>query len=597
MAPCTPAVTAKVLRYIYCGAIYFHQGFRAGFAQFLSVVDFLGVEDMAERQGPAAGGLFAEPGLVQWLQDLQTEDILAFLRDESIAGMLEHGNGAVGFRILCSFLAKLIELRPRDLTVGVLGEDLYERLADFGAPRPRRPRAGPHGSQASAHHLREQLAGDEEEGDGQACLAEPPCPKPDGPLQRLLHLPGPVVYVVLGTGAIRCVNVGGLEPLRNLARDAPSEPSGDAMGDGHDGADPASGSAGARSQTSLLWHEGSVLPPHATRESLLSDDEPLHREVVVFQDSADGQQIFRHTLRRAEARRPEEAELLALALDALVAEAEERTPEGAAPDEVQLVYDSIHDMVNDLLLNRDFNHQGPCLMVAGTRPGGAAALAGLQFGSTLVQQTGPQATEEPSDVLGNGMAKLVVGLEHGTRRLALAGAAAQAGRVVRRGAGLGDAEDDNSIDRRGTVVKVALAKARTDPLAGVNDPAGGGNGGRKRRTGSRSSGRSRSRSTGNSGSRSGSRSRSRSSRGAPRSQRSASPQRSASRPRADKAGAGGAIVAVREEQRGSGGRSTKVIRLRIERLPTDFTEDELADLGASFGDVVHVRMWRYKEET
>ncbi|CAK0891758.1 unnamed protein product, partial [Prorocentrum cordatum] len=90
------------------------------------------------------------------------------------------------------------------------------------------------------------------------------------------------------------------------------------------------------------------------------------------------------------ARRPEEAELLALALDALVAEAEERTPEGAAPDEVQLVYDSIHDMVNDLLLNRDFNHQGPCLMVAGTRPGGAAALAGLQFGSTLVQQTGPQ---------------------------------------------------------------------------------------------------------------------------------------------------------------------------------------------------------------
>ncbi|CAK0868317.1 unnamed protein product [Prorocentrum cordatum] len=86
-------------------------------------------------------------------------------------------------------------------------------------------------------------------------------------------------------------------------------------------------------------------------------------------------------------------------------------------------------------------------------------------------------------------------------------------------------KDDNSIDRRGTVVKVALAKARTDPLAGVNDPAGGGNGGRKR-SGSRSSGRSRSRSTGNSGSRSGSRSRSRSSRGAPRSQRSASPQRS-----------------------------------------------------------------------
>lgn len=152
--------------------------------------------------------------------------------------------------------------------------------------------------------------------------------------------------------------------------------------------------------------------------------------------------------------------------------------------------------------------------------------------------------------------------------------------------------DHDSLERRGTVVKVALAKARTDPKGGLGGAARGGSGGR-RRSGSRSSGRSRSRSSGRSRSRSRSRSRdgsrSRShgrsrSRSRSQSKRSGSPRRSASRPRVDK-------------EKGPGGRARKVIRLRIERLPPDFTEQELSDLGAGFGDVVYVRMWRYKEVT
>ncbi|CAE8621230.1 unnamed protein product, partial [Polarella glacialis] len=143
-------IVFEVLRYIYCGAVYFHLGFRARFAQFLSVIDFLGIEDMAERQegspesisvagrpnfvGRAlpALSIFSEPGIKQWLRDLQTEDILLFLQDELISGTLDHGVGAVGFSILCSFLTKLIELRPQDLTVEVLGQNLYRRLANFG---------------------------------------------------------------------------------------------------------------------------------------------------------------------------------------------------------------------------------------------------------------------------------------------------------------------------------------------------------------------------------------------------------------------------------------------------------------------------------
>jgi len=75
--------------------------------------------------------IFADLGLQQWLQDMDTERLHNLLRDDNLVGTPTHGTGAVGFSMRRGLAAKLAELRPQDLTEEALGEDLTRRLVGF----------------------------------------------------------------------------------------------------------------------------------------------------------------------------------------------------------------------------------------------------------------------------------------------------------------------------------------------------------------------------------------------------------------------------------------------------------------------------------
>lgn len=322
-------IVFEVLRFVYCGAIYFPLGFRARFAQFLTVVDFLGIEEMAERNGlehsPSPGfSVFDEPGLEQWLQDLPTEDVLTFLRDGGILGSTARGSDAIGFNLRRRFLTRLVALRPQDLTVDVLGEHLYRRLVQAGSTMT-------------------------------------PC----GSLgQFRLHLPGTVIYAELGGfGLVRCANLGGLESVSASAPD---------------------------SRPGRLWHANKLLDAKATRASLIGDDGPPPWEVVTFLEGMEGWRAFDSTLRRAETRTREERLsffdsmkwLLSAAQSVGQTAAEQRT-------HVEVTYRDPHELKFDLILcqdsDLDANSQAHMVVLA-VRPGGAAERAGLTTGWVLCGQ-------------------------------------------------------------------------------------------------------------------------------------------------------------------------------------------------------------------
>lgn len=314
-------VVFEVLRYIYCGAIFFPMGFRARFAHFLAVVDFLGIEDMAERKddtlevGPNFVGralprtsMFAEIGLQQWLQDLQREDLVSFLQDDLVAGTLDHGVGAVGFSLLCSLITQLLHLRPQDLTTEALGESLYRRLANFGC-----------------HQTSDGIYGND---------------------VWTLHLPAPVIYVDLGSNSIRSVNVPGKE---SVAKAQPFGPDAEASRKLQvpsrvlrlrtaflTGTEPSqsaplsppevegtSQSSSARS-SGRLFHKGTPIPADASRDLFQKDGQPPHRPVVIFRESADGQHLFYTSLQRERRRSADSSSRLAVQLDRLVDQAHRR---------------------------------------------------------------------------------------------------------------------------------------------------------------------------------------------------------------------------------------------------------------------------------
>lgn len=397
-------VVFEVLRYVYCGAVYFHLGFHTKFAQFLSVVDFLGIEDMAERNAlnlglrePGCGNvsgdgqtrlsIFAEPGIKHWLQHLHTEDVLNFLRDDLISGTLENEPGAMGFSILRSFLTKLIELRPQDFTVEVLGNHLYDRLAAFGCSH----------SSSSSHR---------------------------GKRKSMLQLPGPLVFVDLSRSRAQSVNLAGLDPISTaVARLSPlSQPSPQSSGTrAPDAVQPAqagtadseAASATRRSQA-RLWHQGQILPEGVCRESLLQDGQQPQQAVVVFGESLEGHHVFETSLRRALSRNAAEQQHLAKALDSLVRTARSRseapmdddvimTQEGSNTSSshgssrpwrrpVDLTFSSHHDVLGQLDFCRDFDdRQEPLLRVCRVLHGSAAEHAGLEVGWLL---TGHSRTSE-----------------------------------------------------------------------------------------------------------------------------------------------------------------------------------------------------------
>lgn len=324
-------IVFEVLRFVYCGAIYFPLGFRARFAQFLTAVDFLGIEEMAERNGlehlPAPGfSVFDEPGVEQWLQDLPTEDVLSFLREGGILGSNSaRGTDAVGFNLRRRFLTRLVTLRPQDLTVDVLGEHLYRRLVYAGSTMT-------------------------------------PC----GTLGRnRLHLPGTVIYAELGGGGmVRCANLGGLEPVSAAAR--------------------------LDVRPGRLWHANKLLDAKATRASLLGDDGPPPWEVVTFLEGIEGWRAFDSTLRRAETRTLAERDAFHHSMRWLASKAqsvgqnlaEQRT-------HLEVFYRDPHELKTDLILcqdsDLDANEQAHMVVLA-VRPGGPAGRAGLSTGWVLSDQ-------------------------------------------------------------------------------------------------------------------------------------------------------------------------------------------------------------------
>lgn len=324
-------IVFEVLRFVYCGAIYFPLGFRARFAQFLTVVDFLGIEEMAERMGledlPAPGlSVFDEPGVEQWLQDLPTEDVLGFLREGGILGSSSaRGTDAVGFSLRRRFLTRLVTLRPQDLTVDVLGEHLYRRLVHAGSPMT-----------------------------------------PYGPLGRnRLHLPGTVIYAELGgVGVVRCANLGGLEPV--------------------------SSAAALDVRPGRLWHANKLLDAKATRASLLGDEGPPPWEVVTFLEGIEGWRAFDSTLRRAETRTLNERQSFFHAMSWLVQNAQAVGQNAAEQrNHVEVTYRDPHELKFDLILcqdsDLDANAQAHMVVLA-VRPGGPADRAGLTTGWVLAKQ-------------------------------------------------------------------------------------------------------------------------------------------------------------------------------------------------------------------
>lgn len=391
-------VVFEVLRYIYCGAIFFPMGFRARFAHFLAVVDFLGIEDMAERiddlieLGPNFVGralprtsIFAEVGLQQWLQDLQREDLVLFLQDDLVASTLDHGVGAVGFSLLCSLITQLLHLRPQDLTMEALGERLYGRLANFGC-----------------HQTQDERGIYCNEG-------------------RALHLPAPVIYVDLGSNCIRSVNVPGKESVSKAQPFGPEAEANrrlqvkssllrlcTAVSTGAEPTPSTSSSSGAAAGTSQsstarsagrLFHRGSPIPDDASLDLFQKDCQPHHHHpLVVFRESAEGQHLFDTSLQRERRSSVHNTSSLAAVLDRLVNEAhrrhlanarntsEESRTGGDLPHQVlEVRFPSHHALLNELDLIRDVDENNePVLKVLAVKEaGGRSSRTGLRRGCKI----------------------------------------------------------------------------------------------------------------------------------------------------------------------------------------------------------------------
>lgn len=164
-------IVYEVLRFIYCGSLCPPHGFHRRFPQLLSLVDFLGVLEMAERNTGLAS-IFGDPAIIDWLSTMPPDRLHSLLSECRVFGSPTNGSCALGFRLRRSLIMKLLELRPGDLTVDALGEDLHRRVVNVGSP------------------------------------------KSEGPVDRLrVLLPGPVIFVALVGGQCERVHLGGGDTL------------------------------------------------------------------------------------------------------------------------------------------------------------------------------------------------------------------------------------------------------------------------------------------------------------------------------------------------------------------------------------------------
>lgn len=127
-------IVYEVLRFIYCGSLCPPHGFHRRFPQLLSLVDFLGVLEMAERNTSLAS-IFGDPSIIDWLSTMPPDRLHSLLSECRVFGSPTNGSCALGFRLRRSLILKLLDLRPGDLTVDALGEDLHQRVVNVGSPK------------------------------------------------------------------------------------------------------------------------------------------------------------------------------------------------------------------------------------------------------------------------------------------------------------------------------------------------------------------------------------------------------------------------------------------------------------------------------
>jgi hypothetical protein len=110
-------VVFEVLRYVYCGKVHIHQGFRTNFRQLLAVADCLGVGGRGVASSSGARAILADPGVEHWLSALSTDTLLDFLQDLPNGST---GNGIgwpYGIDSRRDLLAKLNALHLNDFSV------------------------------------------------------------------------------------------------------------------------------------------------------------------------------------------------------------------------------------------------------------------------------------------------------------------------------------------------------------------------------------------------------------------------------------------------------------------------------------------------
>jgi len=99
--PASEVVVFEVLRYLYCGAVFFPLGFRTRLAEFLNVIDYMGLVCDAPPDEEGAQGIFADPSVQRLLREMSHAQL----------GELLQGGATPSFSMRRALLSAVARLR------------------------------------------------------------------------------------------------------------------------------------------------------------------------------------------------------------------------------------------------------------------------------------------------------------------------------------------------------------------------------------------------------------------------------------------------------------------------------------------------------
>jgi len=129
--PASEVVVFEVLRYLYCGAVFFPLGFQSRFAEFLNVVDYLGLVGSTAADAEAPQGIFADPSVQQLLREMSHTQLSALLQD---------GSSTLSFSVRRALLAAVGQLwRPTEEATDWMpaSDDCHPAMAGLGSAARR----------------------------------------------------------------------------------------------------------------------------------------------------------------------------------------------------------------------------------------------------------------------------------------------------------------------------------------------------------------------------------------------------------------------------------------------------------------------------